>query len=331
MTAHRGSEGKAMIRKRMKEIPAGRLLKKLLGFDEIYTVAIRKGGSGALLKDPPGAFSPIRYSRRYWYADPITFRYDGKDYLFAEEFDRNAQRGQIAVAALDADAEALEFQTVLREDYHLSFPMVFAWGDRLCMIPETSENKSLNLYEAVRFPYEWKRIAAFDVGLELVDAVIWDAPDDRTRILLASEVSPENPLYVRYRKLSLHWGENGVSLELLPEGETADFDLDSRNAGSVFRADGKTILPTQRSTSVDYGCYLRFEEIREGRRTELKTLGPQDVQIRGIAGGNRIGIHSYACTGALEVIDLRYLKFAPVQLMKKLGKTLKRSAPKEQP
>lgn len=308
--------------KRLMEIPKGRLVKKLLGFDEIYTVALREGNAGGLLGEPERPFLPIAYSSKYWYADPITFRCAGRDYLFCEEFDRDAQRGQIAAACLEDGAKNVRFHTVLREDYHMSYPMVFAWGDGIYMIPETSEHKSINLYQADAFPDSWRLLASFDMGRELVDTVVLEKTD-RALTLLTSEVSPENPLYVRFRKLILRRDGENVSLQLLPEGEASPFDLDSRTAGRIFEDGRRSILPTQRSTAVDYGHSLCLSELGPDGMTPLCALGPSDVKIEGIPAKNRIGIHTYSCTGSMEVIDVRYLKFAPVNQIKKILKGLR--------
>ena len=78
--------------KRLALIPKRRLVKKLLGFDEIFTIAFREKRGGTLLRESGNPFRPIAYSSRYWYADPITFCHEGKQYLFAEEYDRDTLR-----------------------------------------------------------------------------------------------------------------------------------------------------------------------------------------------------------------------------------------------
>lgn len=303
--------------KRLMQIPKARLLKKLLGFDEIFTVALREGADGALLREAERPFMPIAYSSKYWYADPITFCHEGKEYLFVEEYDRDTLKGQLAAAVLEPNGGNVAFHTILQEPYHLSYPMVFPWQDGIYMIPETSENKSINLYQAEAFPYQWRLVQAFDVGRELVDTVVLEKSDGALT-LLTSEVSPENPLLVRFRKLVLKKDRDAVSLELLPEGEAAPYDLHSRTAGKIFEDGGRRILPTQRSTAVDYGHSLCFSELTDGKMKQLRTLGPADVEIADIPANNRIGIHTYCCTGSVEVIDVRYLKFAPVNQMKKM-------------
>lgn len=308
--------------KRLAQIPKERLLKKLLGFDEIFTIALREKRGGTLLGESDGPFRPIAYSAKYWYADPITFCHEDRQYLFAEEYDRDTLKGQLAVAVLEPNSEHVTFRTILQEPYHLSYPMVFSWKDGIYMIPETSENKSINLYQAVSFPYRWRLVRAFDVGRELVDTVVLEERGGDL-ILLTSEVSPENPLLVRFRTLVLKKDGDAVSLELLPAGEDSPYDLDSRTAGRIFDQGGGRVLPTQSSTAVDYGHSLCFAKLTPEGTTRLCEYGPTDVEIQGIPAKDRIGIHTYSCTDTLEMIDVRYQKFAPVNQMKKVLKKVR--------
>ena len=48
--------------KRLAQIPKGRLFKKLLGFDEIFTIALRGECGGTLLRESDRPFRPISYS-----------------------------------------------------------------------------------------------------------------------------------------------------------------------------------------------------------------------------------------------------------------------------
>ena len=116
---------------------------------------------------------------------------------------------------------------------------------------------------------------------------------------------------------------DAISLELLPEGEDSPYDLDSRTAGRIFDQGGVRVLPTQSSTAVDYGHSLYFAKLTADGTTRLCGYGPADVEIQGIPAKDRIGIHTYSCTDTLEVIDVRYQKFAPVNQMKKVLKKVR--------
>lgn len=301
-----------MSLKRLLEIPKGRLIKKILGFDEIYTVAFRKKGENI--------FCGIPYSSKYWYADPLVYQYENIDYLFVEAYDRAARKGHIAAAIINDNPEKIEFKLIIEEKYHMSFPMVFGWKQEIYMIPETSENFSINLYHAVEFPYKWECIKVFSLKTKIVDTVFLKEENNRF-YMLASEVNPNAPLEVRYQKFSLLYSNDDWLLEWDNTFNIhQEYNLKDRNAGKCFMEGNKVILPAQVSTNIDYGVKLSFREWKDNEWKEKKQLGPADVEIKGIRRNNIIGIHTYSSTEQKEIIDVRYQKFSPVMQWKKLGK-----------
>lgn len=298
--------------KRLLEIPKGRLFKKILGFDEIYTIAVRKKNEEI--------FYSIPYCFKYWYADPLVFRYENTDYLFAEVYDRAAGKGHIAVAVMSENPKEIEFKSIIMEKYHMSFPMVFGWNQEIYMIPETSENFSINLYRAVVFPYQWERIEVFETRKKIVDTVLLNKKDNLL-YMLASEVNPCAPLEVRYQKFTLQYNDGGWSLEWDDKFNLQQvYNLRDRNAGNCFMEDGHVILPAQISTNVDYGVKLSFREWKNNEWKEKGQTEVSDILIDGIKRKNIIGVHTYSRTEQQEIIDVRYQKFSPVMQWRKLKK-----------
>jgi len=301
---------------RALHMPKKRLVKKLAGYKEIYTIAVRPlppdDGAAplpALGKDP---YTPLPYTPGFWYADPLLFCHEGRRYLFCEAYDMAASRGAIAVSELDGENRLSPPRIVVREAYHLSFPTVFCWGDGIFMIPESGANHSLNLYRCKTLPDEWEKIAGFPVGVELCDTILLEQTPDALR-LLCSETRPENQLYVRYRRYDLLRDPEAESGFRLEEDEAfnlehRNFDLTSRNAGPLFTHNGQTVHPTQVSTKVDYGVYLQFMALRGGAETPLCAAMPQNVQIEGLDPDGVVGIHTYCRDGSVEIIDARYLR-----------------------
>lgn len=76
---------------RALHMPPGRLLRKLTGEKEIYTIAVRPLPT-AEGTDPLPALGAAPYTRLpgrdgFWYADPLLYRRSGARYLFAEAMD----------------------------------------------------------------------------------------------------------------------------------------------------------------------------------------------------------------------------------------------------
>ncbi|HEY9500382.1 MAG TPA: hypothetical protein VIR01_01990 [Pyrinomonadaceae bacterium] len=113
---------------------------------------------------------------RHW-ADPFPVRIDGKYYLFYEEWFFETNRGHIMVTELDPSArpETLNGEVALKRDYHLSYPFVFSWQDRFYMLPETSANSTIELYECESFPTRWKLAATLMEGVKAKDATLYEA------------------------------------------------------------------------------------------------------------------------------------------------------------
>ena len=97
-------------------------------------------------------------------ADPFLFRRDGRWYLFFEALQAGTGRGVIGLAVSD-DARSWSYQgVVLQEEFHLSYPHVFAHGNEVYMTPETLALGCVVLYRADPFPERWRREAELVAG-----------------------------------------------------------------------------------------------------------------------------------------------------------------------
>ena len=311
---------------RALHMPPRRLLKKLSGEKEIYTIAVRRiPADGPLPALGEGAFTPLPFDGRTWYADPLLYTRDGSRYIFCEAFDLAANRGDIAVIPLSDTGDFGTPRVVLSTGSHLSFPMVFDWNGETWMLPETSAKHTLTLYRCAEFPHRWEEAASFAVGCELCDTILLSASADALT-LLCSETRPENQLYTRYRRFTLRRAHADGALGTGDEVESGafvlepdepfnlqhrEFGLGNRNAGPLFDLGGQTIHPTQVSTRVDYGVYLQFFARRGASEVPLCAAEPHIVQITGLHQEDVVGIHTYCRDDTFEIIDARYLTRLP--------------------
>jgi len=111
---------------------------------------------------------------RFW-ADPFPIVVNGKYYLFFEEFIYKTNLGHIVVAEVDRSAQTLKPEVALKTDYHLSYPFVFFWQDRLFMLPETSSKRTVELYSCESFPSGWKLEAVVMDNVNAKDATLVQA------------------------------------------------------------------------------------------------------------------------------------------------------------
>lgn len=315
---------------RALHMPPGRLLRKLTGEKEVYTIAVRRippaDDAGPLPALGAAPYTQLPGRAGAWFADPMLYRRGDARWLFAEAMDLAAGKGHIEACELYDDGTAGPWQPVLEEDFHLSFPLVFDWDGDTWMIPESGADHSLRLYRCRAFPGEWELVQRFAVGGELCDTILLDkTPGALT--LLGSETRPQNQLYVRWRRYTLRRAAAPEPLpgteppppegpfELLPDEafnlQHRTFDLTSRNAGGLFALGGQTIHPTQVSTTVDYGVYLQFLAQRGRSEVPLCAAMPQHLCIAGLDAKDVVGVHTYCRDDVLEVIDARYLTKLP--------------------
>ncbi len=92
---------------------------------------------------------------RFW-ADPHVLKHNDKYYIFVEEFLFKKRKGYIAVIEMDEKGECKKSVKVLEREYHLSYPFVFKWQGKIYMVPDTHDNKTIELYECSQFPYKFQ-------------------------------------------------------------------------------------------------------------------------------------------------------------------------------
>ncbi len=143
-------------------------------------------------------------------------------------------------------------EVVLERDYHLSFPCVFKDNGEYYMLPETVNNRQLELYKAKNFPYDWELVKVIKEGW-------YDDP-----IIYKSDA------YYIYTTE----GENNLRIfkaeHLLGEWTQvySDSSQQYRSAGKIFTRNGKTIRPCQ-DCERGYGNGLIFYELDGFRHKPL--------------------------------------------------------------
>ena len=147
---------------RALHMPPKRLLRKVMGEKEIYTIAVRPRPTAEGTEPLPalegGPYTLLPRREGWWFADPLLYHRRGKRWLFAEAMDLSTGKGRLEVCELHDDGTADDWRVALEEDFHLSFPMVFDWNGEVWMIPETGSDHSLRLYRCKTFPTLWELV-----------------------------------------------------------------------------------------------------------------------------------------------------------------------------
>jgi len=156
---------------------------------------------------------------------------------------------------------------ILERPYHLSFPNIFEHEGVYYMIPETGDNKTVELYEATLFPYEWKfkhnlmeDTRAYDSNLVFHNDLWW--------LFAAVAESKDCPtteeLYVFYADspISQHWTAHANN-PIISDASSA------RPAGKIIEKNGVLIRPSQ-DCAGSYGAGINFNEIVTLDKTSYK-------------------------------------------------------------
>lgn len=115
---------------------------------------------------------------RVSWADPFQWEQDGKLCIFVEEIPDVGARGHIAVFDLsDINADTARPTTVIKQDYHMSYPFLFSWKGSLFMLPETKANQTIEVYRCKHFPYEWELETNLFEQIAAVDTTLYRGED----------------------------------------------------------------------------------------------------------------------------------------------------------
>ena len=242
------------------------------------------------------AFTPLFPEKdRYW-SDPFVVQREDRYFVFVEEKLYAEGRGRIACLELDAAGGLVRRQVVLQRDYHLSYPFVFEHGQELYMLPESAENRTLELYRCVSFPDKWESVKVLLRDMYAVDATLLEHAG---RTWLFTNIREEGGSSLN--ALHLYWADDPLSQtwNAHPANPIVRDLGSARPAGRIFMHDGTLIRPSQDSTR-RYGHSLRFNRITTLNEAQYSE---ESVAAFKPAGGAIRATHTFNQAGGLTVID----------------------------
>lgn len=243
-------------------------------FQEQWFIAFSLRQKQSLFQQRAQEFWQINPPRGHFYADPFLFTWQGKNYVFFEDFAYHSPKGVISCIAVNGPGDWTVPIRVLERDYHLSYPCVFEWEGEIYMIPETSEKQTIEVYRAIEFPFQWQFEKVLVDGVIASDNTLFKAADGKFWLLSSIGTAPDSlgPLFAFISDSPLGgW----VSHRLKPI--VAD-SLRSRPAGQLFWHNGQLFRPSQDCSAI-YGQTIilnRVEEMSESayRETPVAVLDP---------------------------------------------------------
>ena len=196
-------------------------------------------------------------SNEYFLADPFLYRHGKEYYIFAEKFVYSENKGKI-VAFKYKNNSLKELGTVISEKFHLSFPFIFRFKNRIYLIPDSSSNKDIRLYVSEKFPLKWKLQKIILKNVSATDTMVYKLDKDWQIITnlnpnKTDDLNSELFLFHSSDPVNKKWKSfknNPIIINY----------LHARNGGIIFK-DSKIYRVHQKHKFNDYGNSIGVEEI----------------------------------------------------------------------
>lgn len=239
-------------------------------------------------------------------ADPCLIEEKGEQYIFFEEYLEDKRRGRIVCSKL-TELENLENKTdpivVLEKDYHLSYPFVFKAEGTWYLVPESAENRTIDLYRCTQFPDRWEFVKSLMTDVDAYDASLhqyagrwWIFVNLRPHV----SSSPNELLYL-FSAESLFADQ----WEAHPANPIINHADKARSAGRLFEADGVIYRPSQNCAG-SYGRGLNLNAIIEWNEQTYKEMSVAQCIPKGRASLE--GMHTLSCLGNTVISDGIYTR-----------------------
>lgn len=200
-------------------------------------------------------------------ADNFLIEVGGKIYVFFEEFicEKN-RKGYLCVGVLEErEKKVINVKKILEKEYHLSYPNVFEIDGKYYMIPETSNNNTVDLYYFEQFPYKLKKIRTL-LNKKCVDSTL--LKKDGFFYLLTNEKMDDFELG---ETLNIYYGKDLLKGEfkLLNNSPVCIGKKYSRMAGNIINENGRIYRFAQDCTAF-YGAKIYKFEITKLNKYEYE-------------------------------------------------------------
>ena len=203
------------------------------------------------------------------FADPFIVKYNNKYYIFVEDISLKTNKGDISVIEMNENGCLGPPRKILEKPYHLSYPFVFKYKNNFYLVPETGQNKTIELYKCIEFPYRWEfhkyimeNVYAYDTTLFFYDRKWWLFAN----IVENEGASANDELFLFYAHdlFTDNWTPHPLN-PIVSDSRRA------RPAGRIFIHNGCIIRPSQNNT-IRYGYGIKFNRIITLNETEYKEV-----------------------------------------------------------
>ncbi len=235
---------------------------------------------------------------KFW-ADPFVVTKNGYHYIFVEEYLFKTKKAHISVLKLDERGSLLSNDRIIEQPYHMSYPFIFELHNKYYMIPESREDRTIQLYTCTSFPDRWEFVMNLMDNVSATDSTLFFYND---KWWLFTAVDELNNPSVPFRELFLYYSEDLFSGHWKghPMNPIIADVKTSRPAGKIFILNNKIYRPSQ-DCSGDYGKAFNFSQISKLNENEYEEILVSKVEPDWNSG--LIGTHTFNFNDNITVID----------------------------
>lgn len=177
-------------------------------------------------------------------ADPFLIVEKNKCFLFFEAVVNG--KGEIWTGEID-DNRLINIRQIISADFHLSYPNVFFSDGAYYMLPESGSDKTVRLYKATNFPWQWQ-----------LEKILWQGNNFAdTNLLIHDNIYYWFCFDVEKNVVRIFYSDS----LLTPWIEHPDTcTVNGRNAGNFLQIDKKILRPVQISENA-YGEGVKLMNI----------------------------------------------------------------------
>ncbi|MBN1346224.1 MAG: hypothetical protein JXQ73_26280 [Phycisphaerae bacterium] len=265
-------------------------------FNPKWFLAVRPAGQMNHQAYDTTGFEVIEPPKGQSWADPFLLEQDDRTHVFFEDLVLPKGKGVISHLTIAPDGARSPSSVVLQREYHLSYPFVFEWKKQVFMIPETAQNRTVELYRAVEFPARWELQTVLFRDLTAVDTTLLERDG---RFWLFTNIG--SPGGGNNDDLFLFHGES-------PLGPWTPHPLNpvvsdvrrARPAGRLFYSGDQLLRPSQ-DCSNRYGGAIAINRVVGLTETEYHEEPFARIEPTWYPGA--LGTHTLNRTERFEIID----------------------------
>jgi len=240
---------------------------------------------------------------KFW-ADPFVISRNNNHFIFVEEYLFGIKKAHISVLKLDNEGTLLSNDKIIEKPYHLSYPFVFELDKTYYMIPESKEDRNIQLYRCMSFPEKWEFVMNIMENIFATDTTLFFYKNKWWLFTAIDEL--KNPS-VPFSELFLYYSDDLFSgiWQSHPMNPIISDIKTSRPAGKIFILDNKLYRPSQ-DCSGSYGKALNLNLI-----TKLSEREYEEIPFLKVEPGWKkeiVGTHTFNFNNNIFVIDASPLK-----------------------